>query len=68
MSEIVVHLLFIYFLSIEQDCKNQLYESYYLNFISAISRHRLEDLATAALQSNSVTQITKVTQLIYKAF
>ncbi|XP_058966963.2 sec1 family domain-containing protein 1-like [Pocillopora verrucosa] len=43
-----------------QDCRNQLYESYYLNFISAISRHRLEDLATAALQSNSVTQITKV--------
>ncbi|XP_078349451.1 sec1 family domain-containing protein 1-like [Oculina patagonica] len=43
-----------------QDCRNQLYESYYLNFISAISRHRLEDLATAALQSNNVTQITKV--------
>ncbi|PFX16976.1 Sec1 family domain-containing protein 1 [Stylophora pistillata] len=43
-----------------RDCRNQLFESYYLNFISAISRHRLEDLVTAALQSNSVTQITKM--------
>ncbi|KAK2553789.1 Sec1 family domain-containing protein 1 [Acropora cervicornis] len=43
-----------------QDCRNQLYESYYLNFISAISRRRLEDLATETLHSNSVTQITKV--------
>ena len=60
-----IHLLkalFYLFLLFFQDCRNQLYESYYLNFISAISRHRLEDLATAALQSNSVTQITKVHQ------
>ena len=43
-----------------QDCRSQLYESYYLNFITAISRHRLEDLATAALQANCVTQISRV--------
>ncbi|CAB1331143.1 unnamed protein product, partial [Coregonus sp. 'balchen'] len=28
-----------------QDLRNQLYESYYLNFISAISRSKLEDIA-----------------------
>eukprot|EP00794_Sanderia_malayensis_P019795 gene19795-21736_t len=43
-----------------QDLKNNLYESYYFNFISAISRHRLEDLATSALQNNCVSQINKV--------
>ncbi|XP_048586451.1 sec1 family domain-containing protein 1 [Nematostella vectensis] len=43
-----------------QDCRNQLYESYYLNFITAISRHRLEELATVALQTNCVNQISKV--------
>ncbi|XP_072031027.1 sec1 family domain-containing protein 1-like [Amphiura filiformis] len=43
-----------------QDCQSQLYESYYLNFISAISRQRLEDLASAALQANVVSQVSKV--------
>ncbi|XP_077586863.1 sec1 family domain-containing protein 1 [Stigmatopora nigra] len=43
-----------------QDLRNQLYESYYLNFISAISRSKLEDIACAALAANAVTQITKV--------
>ncbi|XP_008312982.1 sec1 family domain-containing protein 1 [Cynoglossus semilaevis] len=43
-----------------QDLRNQLYESYYLNFISAISRSKLEDIASAALASNAVSQVTKV--------
>ncbi|XP_077477796.1 sec1 family domain-containing protein 1 [Stigmatopora argus] len=43
-----------------QDLRNQLYESYFLNFISAISRSKLEDIACAALAANAVSQITKV--------
>ncbi|XP_056867490.1 sec1 family domain-containing protein 1 [Takifugu flavidus] len=43
-----------------QDLRNQLYESYYLNFISAISRSKLEDIASAALAANAVAQVTKV--------
>ncbi|XP_059170688.1 sec1 family domain-containing protein 1-like [Physella acuta] len=43
-----------------RDFQNQLYESYYLNFISAISRQKLEDIAQAALQSNAVQQVCKV--------
>uniref|UniRef100_A0A3Q2X7B4 Sec1 family domain-containing protein 1 n=2 Tax=Hippocampus comes TaxID=109280 RepID=A0A3Q2X7B4_HIPCM len=43
-----------------QDLRNQLYESYYLNFISAISRSKLEDIASAALAANAVSHITKV--------
>ncbi|CAL9686669.1 unnamed protein product [Knipowitschia caucasica] len=43
-----------------QDLRNQLYESYFLNFISAISRSKLEDIASAALASNAVTQVNKV--------
>ncbi|KAG7258062.1 hypothetical protein CRUP_014817 [Coryphaenoides rupestris] len=43
-----------------QDLRNQLYESYYLNFISAISRGKLEDVASSALAANAVTQVTKV--------
>lgn len=34
-----------------------------MNFISAIARQKLEDLAMAAIQTNSVTQVTKVQQL-----
>jgi hypothetical protein len=37
-----------------------LYESYYLNFISAIPRQKLEDLASTAISSGSVTQVSKV--------
>lgn len=47
-----------------QDLRNQLYESYYLNFISAISRSKLEDIASAALASNAVNQVTKVGQAL----
>ncbi|XP_051941272.1 sec1 family domain-containing protein 1 [Hippocampus zosterae] len=43
-----------------QDLRNQLYESYYLNFISAISRSKLEDIAGAALAANAVSHIAKV--------
>ncbi|XP_014671139.1 PREDICTED: sec1 family domain-containing protein 1-like [Priapulus caudatus] len=43
-----------------QDCQDQLYESFYLNFISAISRQRLEELAGGVLQSNAVANISKV--------
>ncbi|XP_041468970.1 sec1 family domain-containing protein 1-like [Lytechinus variegatus] len=43
-----------------QDFQNQTYVTYYLNFISAISRQRLEDLASAALQCNAVSLISKV--------
>ena len=43
-----------------QDCKAQLYSSFYFNFISPISRSLLEDLARAAVTANCVDQIAKV--------
>ena len=43
-----------------RDFQNGLYESYFLNFISAISRQKLEDIAGAAVQSGSVQQVSKV--------
>ncbi|XP_018409653.1 PREDICTED: sec1 family domain-containing protein 1 [Nanorana parkeri] len=43
-----------------QDLRTQLYESYYFNFISAISRSKLEDIASAALTANTVAQVSKV--------
>lgn len=45
---------------IGQDLHNGLYDSYHLNFISPISRQRLEDLAAAALSANCVSSINKV--------
>ena len=45
---------------IGQDLQSNLYDAYHLNFISPISRQRLEDLAAAALQANCVSQIQKV--------
>lgn len=45
---------------IGQDLQNGLYDTYHLNFISPISRGKLEDLAAAAIQSNSVANIHKV--------
>lgn len=47
-----------------QDCKAQLYDSYYFNFITPISRMLLEDLAKAALEANCVDQISKVKQFL----
>lgn len=45
---------------ISQDFQNGLYDVYHLNFISPISRQKLEDLAAAALQSSCVANIHKV--------
>lgn len=45
---------------ISQDFQNQLYDHFYLNFISPISRHKLEDLASAALRANCVSSVEKV--------
>lgn len=43
-----------------QDLKNELYESYYLNFISPVPRSLLEDIAQAAISANCVSSIHKV--------
>lgn len=45
---------------ISQDFMNGLYDFYHLNFISAISRQKLEDLALASLEANVVMNIHKV--------
>lgn len=45
---------------IAKDLQDQLYESYYFNFISSISRHRLEELASAAIKAQSVPLVQKV--------
>ncbi|GFS30412.1 sec1 family domain-containing protein 1 [Trichonephila inaurata madagascariensis] len=45
---------------IAQDFRNQLYDSFYLNFISPISRQRLEDLASAAILAGCVSSINSV--------
>ena len=47
-----------------QDLHNNLYETYYFNFISPISRSLLEDLGKAALEANCVPQIAKVLMLL----
>ena len=47
-----------------QDCKAQLYSSFYFNFISPISRSLLEDLARAAVTANCVDQIAKVSTAV----
>lgn len=45
---------------IGQDFNDGLYSSYYLNFISPISRQKMEDLALSALQAGCQTNIKKV--------
>lgn len=45
---------------IGQDLQNNLYDIYHLNFISPISRQKMEDLALAAVQSGAVANIQKV--------
>lgn len=45
---------------IGQDLQNGLYDIYYLNFISPISRQKMEDLAAAALLGGVVSSIHKV--------
>lgn len=43
-----------------EDCRAQLYEKYYLNFVTAIPRPLLEELAKTSLEANCVAQIGKV--------
>jgi hypothetical protein len=43
-----------------QDCTAQLYDNYYFNFITPLSRESLERLAKMAVETNSVSQISKV--------
>ncbi|XP_018571692.1 protein sly1 homolog [Anoplophora glabripennis] len=45
---------------INQDFQTGVYDIYHLNFISPISRQKLEDLATAAIAANCVANIHKV--------
>ena len=45
---------------IGQDFADGLYSSYFLNFISPISRQKMEDLALAALQAGCQASIKKV--------
>ncbi|OQR79426.1 sec1 family domain-containing protein 1-like [Tropilaelaps mercedesae] len=45
---------------IGQDLRNELYDQYYLNFISPLSRQFLEDLASAAISANCVQSVSKV--------
>ena len=45
---------------ISSDCKNQMYEKFYINFITAVSRHLLEDLAQLTIESDSVFRIEKI--------
>ena len=43
-----------------QDCRAQLYDKYYLNFVTAIPRPLLEEVAKASLEADCVPQIGKV--------
>ncbi|CAG9819608.1 unnamed protein product [Phaedon cochleariae] len=45
---------------ISQDFQKGTYDSYHLNFISPITRQKLEDLASAAIAANCVGHIQKV--------
>lgn len=60
LANFLHHSKFTMWLTSSQDCRNQCYESYYLNFITAIMRRQLEDLATAVLQGDCVSQVSKV--------
>ena len=42
------------------DMRNHLYDQFFFNFITPISRQKLEDLASAALQANCSNSIRKV--------
>lgn len=45
---------------IKQDFQKHIYDIYHLNFISPISRAKLEDLASAAIETNCVANIHKI--------
>uniref|UniRef100_UPI00358E54C0 sec1 family domain-containing protein 1 n=1 Tax=Myxine glutinosa TaxID=7769 RepID=UPI00358E54C0 len=43
-----------------QDLRAHLYDSYHFNFLSAVPRGQLEEMAGAALQAGAVNRVTKV--------
>ncbi|KAK6741731.1 hypothetical protein RB195_009542 [Necator americanus] len=43
-----------------EDLKNAMYDSFYINLISPLSRARLETLASAAVQGGTVGQVQKI--------
>eukprot|EP00117_Sycon_ciliatum_P018072 scpid60804/ scgid5571/ Sec1 family domain-containing protein 1; SLY1 homolog; Syntaxin-binding protein 1-like 2 len=43
-----------------QDIRSEMYESYYFNFVTAVPRQRLEEIATAAIESDAVASISKI--------
>ena len=43
-----------------EDCRAQLYDAHYFNFVTPISRELLEQLAKVAVETNCVPQIRKV--------
>ena len=43
---------------IGQDLEANLYGSYHFNFISPISRQKMEDLASKAIKANVVSQVS----------
>lgn len=45
---------------IGSDCKNQMYEKLHINFITAVSRQLLEDLAQITIESDSVARVEKI--------
>ncbi|KAF7988530.1 hypothetical protein HCN44_001103 [Aphidius gifuensis] len=45
---------------IGQDLNNNIYDIYHFNFISPITREKMEDLASSALQAGAVSNIQKV--------
>lgn len=47
------------------DCRAQLYDNYYFNFITPIPREMLEQLAKVAVETNCVSQISKVWTLVH---
>ncbi len=47
-----------------RDLNSHIYDSYYFNYISPISRPLLEELAKATVDTNSVSEVTKVVTTI----
>ena len=48
---------------VARDLESGLYGKYYFNFISPISRQKLEDLAAKALQSSTVAQVIIISRI-----
>ncbi|KJE96312.1 vesicle transporter [Capsaspora owczarzaki ATCC 30864] len=45
---------------IAKDCRDGLYDTFYINFISSLSRNLLEELASLTVQNNSSNRISKL--------